>query len=229
MSPSSQPRDGAHPSEEPSFSPIALIRDIQRGNLSPSSLSAEARQACVEHLSAEGYRPSEMAEIFKVTTRTIQRDLEAIRESHSVERSPILVGQTVGDIRRHAELAISKLMRFAGDPACPHAQRIEATRNAWTVRRELVESLQRLGYLPTVAQQMHADITHRAGLPDLRQLAGQVQELEQILAETGSPADGLMAQLDGLKQELKQLDLGDRIGELAQRALEPGGDGGNDD
>jgi transposase len=98
---------------QPECSPIAVIRDLQSGKLSPNALSSEARCACVEHLRGEGYAVAEIAEIFKVSTRTIRRDILQIRQAHAVQQDPALLSQAVGQLMQHAELAISRLKAIA--------------------------------------------------------------------------------------------------------------------
>ena len=142
-------------------SPITLLRDIQKGDLLAMTLSVEARRACVEHMHLEGYSVGEVAEILKVSSRTIRRDLAEIRASNAVERNPALVGQMVGHLFGQAEQTVSRLRRIGRDRECPHAARVEAERFSWTVIKELIETLQGLGYLPTSAKEVHADVTHR--------------------------------------------------------------------
>ncbi len=52
-------------------SPITLLRELQSGSLSATALSKEARLACVEHLTLEGYSVGEIAEVLRASTRTI--------------------------------------------------------------------------------------------------------------------------------------------------------------
>lgn len=185
----------------PETSPISIIRDIQNGTLAAQSLSSKSRRACIEHLRAEGYGASEISEIFKVSVRTVRRDLAQIREDHAVTTEPKFVARTVGALVHESEISIARLRRVARDRECPHATKVEAERLAWVVTRETVETLQSLGYLPTAAQQIQADLTHRIEGDQLQQ---DFHEVEAVLREVGLPIDSPAArQLQSLKLRLE--------------------------
>ncbi len=186
-------------------SPISLIRRLQSGELAASSVASEARRACVEHLHGDGHSAAAIAEMFKVSLRTIRRDLAEIREERAVTQDPKLVERVVGDLFHEAETAIARLRRTARDRECPHATQVEAEKACWEVKRQLVETLQRLGFLPSAIQQLQADITHRL---DHETHMRELTELESITAEAGLGGDGAVkAQLARLHVETPPLAL----------------------
>lgn len=133
----------------PERSVLSVLRDIKTHLVDPKSLGEDARRDCVEELTAEGYSTAEIADILGVTDRTVRRDRERIRAANAVERDPDLEKQFVGDLVRQAEIAISHIRRAArGNDARP-ADRIAAGRDCWRITRELAETLQALGWLPT--------------------------------------------------------------------------------
>ncbi len=185
--------------------PISLIRQIQSGELSAKGISSEARRACVEHLNADGHSAAAIAEMFRVSVRTIRRDIAEIREERSVQKDPKLVERVVGDLFHEAECTIVRLRRTARDRECPHATQVEAERACWEVKRQLVETLQRLGFLPSAIQQLQADVTHRI---DHETHAQELAELESIATSAGLSSDEeVKARLVALHQAVPSLAL----------------------
>lgn len=194
---SKPPSDDLPPSGKEQ-SPISIIRELQSGTLRATSLSSASRRACIDHLHVEGYNASEIAEIFKISVRTVRRDLAAIRDDHAVLAEPKFVARTVGQLVQEAESAMARLRRIARDRECPHAAKVDAERSAWTVMREFVEKLQSLGYLPTAAQQIRADLTHRL---EGDRISQEFLEVETVLAGVALPPESSAAkQIRSLKE-----------------------------
>lgn len=166
-----------------------MIRALQAGELAGNNLGIGDRRRCVEHLSAEGYVVPEIAEILKLSERTIARDREAIRAANSVARGPKLLGEMVGYLLRQAESSIARMKRLGRDRETPPDVRLNAERGCWAVAKETVETLQSLGYLPTAQQTIAAELTYRFEVePDY---AGMQQELERLegILRSSAPAD----------------------------------------
>lgn len=204
-------------------SPITLVRDLQSGRISATSLSTEARQICVEYLGNEGYSVGEIAEVLKISIRTIYRDRDQIRVSHAISFTPDMVERQAGQLVQHAEQAIQRLRRIAREKACPHAVRVEAVRSTWTVVKELTEKLQSLGYLPTAAHQIRADLTHHIDEPpSFEQMQVEVERLE-FLFEQGDKTDEKTRQvITEMKTNLKQFAMSSQIKQLTE-AISKGG------
>lgn len=181
---------------------IALIRDLQSGSISGRSLGADDRRRCVEHLIAEGYSVVETAEILGVAERTIARDRAVIREANALQKGPEFAGEMAGHLLRQAESGVSRLRRIARERECPHATKVEAERTAWAITREMIQSLQRLGYLPEAAREVRASLHHQLGPleaepPTFDALLAEVNELESLCL-TAHPTDSAL--LDRLGQ-----------------------------
>ena len=149
-----------------------VLRAIHEGKLGPETLAPEDRQACVEQLSIEGYSTSEIAEILKVGDRTIRRDFEAIRERHAIERDPNMVKIVVGQLSQQAQSSIERIHRTLRVQRSTTADCIFGEHTCWKIQKEYVETLQRLGYLPTADLKIRSDVTHHleGELPDLAQI-----------------------------------------------------------
>lgn len=176
----------------PPESVLALIRDLQAGRLAPQSLSVDSRRACVEHLTADGFSVAEIAQVLQSSDRTIARDRAALRFAHSVEASPELTRQMVGHLMREAEITVNRLRRFARGTETDVAQKIEAEKASWIVTRDMLQMLQRLGYLPSAPTLINGQIMHHA--PDVgsstEELQREITRIEQIcLADSHVAAD----------------------------------------
>lgn len=205
-------------------SPITLVRDLQSGKISASSLSTEARQVCVEYLGNEGYSVGEIAEVLKISIRTIHRDRDQIKAAHAVGFTPDIAEQQVGQLVQHADQAVQRLRRIAREKDCPHAARVEAVRGTWTVVKELTELLQHLGYLPTAAHQIRADLTHHIDEPpSFDQMQMEVARLELLIEQGDKTDEKTMHIFTELKTTLKQFAMSTQIKQLTA-ALDKGGD-----
>lgn len=199
---------------------LSLIRDLQSGRTSGINLSIDDRRRCVEHLSAEGYSVPEIAEILKCNERTIARDRKAIRQANALKVEPGFVEETVGHLMRQAEQSISRLRRMAREKESPLSSRVEAERAAWDVGRELVGTLQRLGYLPMAAAQLKADLRHSLG--GLTESAADSGGEDEVLAELarlqvivdqagGDQRPRLSAELLRLRSTADRIALADQV------------------
>lgn len=211
------PGHGTEGSPEASRSVLGLIRDIQAGRVAPGGLDKDSRRACVEHLIAEGYGVVEIAEILKVADRTIRRDRASIRAAHAVERGPGLVKEMVGNLVREADVAVSRIRRAVRGKEVRAADRTEAERACWAITRELVETLQKLGYLPTAPVRIEGDLSHRIALelPGYAELEVEIERLEVIQRQHGQDKETL-ARLGRLKNTVKRLALVEEVETLAE-------------
>jgi len=209
---------------EETRSPITLVRDLQSGRISATSLSTEARLVCVEYLGNEGYSVGEIAEVLKISIRTVHRDREQIKAAHAVSFTPDMVEQQVGQLVQHADQAIQRLRRIAREKNCPPAARVEAVRGTWTVVKELTELLQSLGYMPTAAHQIRADLTHHIDEPpSFDQMQMEVARLELLIEQGDKPDEKTRQVFTELKTTLKQFAMSTQIKQLTD-ALGEGGD-----
>ncbi len=158
---------------------------MQSRDLSGSALSVNDRRSCVEYLSAEGYSAAEIAGILSVADRTVLRDRQAIKEKNALGRDPALAGQVAGQLIREADSSMGRLRKLARDREAPHAARVEAERSAFGIFRDMVRTLQRLGYLPEAETRFSGDLTHRldphdSTPPDYEELRLEVERIEAI-------------------------------------------------
>lgn len=190
--------------EQPSV--LSLIRRIQNGSLVAKTLSTPDRRSCVEHLTGEGYSAVEIAEVLKTSERTIFRDRRAIQEANAVRKDPKLVEQMVGRLMQDAELAISRIRRVVRDKQTPAVVKVDGERACWRITSELIQGLQSLGYLPTAAQQLQADLTHHLGAPqDAAALQAEIDRIQTLYIECRPDDVGGQQQIGQLGRLVSEL------------------------
>lgn len=192
-----------------------ILKKIQANVIAGASLTPETRQACVEQLLIEGYSTGEIAQIVGVCDRTIRRDLVTIRDCHAVERDPEMVRVLVGQLIDEAENAIQRIGRQLRDPRTMAGERIAGELARWRIRKECVELLQRLEYLPTADLKIRNNVTHHleGDLPDIAQLHEQLLRLEAIEQENG----GDLACIETLKVDLTRVQIASQIEDLTRK------------
>lgn len=167
------------PAPESERSVLTLIRALQAGSLAAETIGVADRRRVVEHLWAEGYSAAETGEILKVHERTVLRDRAAIRQANALRPDESFIPETLGALVRQADQTISRLRRLVRDKQTPPATRVEAELGCWTVSRELVGSLQSLGYLPTAQTRLIHRLEHA---PNVEELQMELKRFEAIAA-----------------------------------------------
>ena len=196
---------------------LGTIRLLHSGDLSGASLSTQDRRRVVEHLWSEGYSVPETSDILKVSERTVQRDRRSIREANAVERTPALVGETVGALMRHAEGSVARLRRIARERDAEASTRIDAERASWEILKEMTEMLQALSYLPTAAQEVRGQVTHTVA-PSFEQLRAELDQIGRMLEESGVEDPAFKEEAIAVTRELERLALADRIRSLSTQS-----------
>ncbi len=204
---------------------LSVIRDIQQSALDPRSLGVEDRRRCVEHLTGEGYSLAEIAEILKVTERTIARDRSAVRQSNAIERDENITGEMVGQLVFQADTTINRIRRITRDSETPPATRVEGEKACWVIARDLIQKLQSLGYLPNAPQEIRGQMTHQVEhLPAFGQMNEEVSRLELIVnqhVEAGeADQQPLLEQLASVKEQVARGVLHEQITSIATHLVE---------
>ncbi len=192
---------------------LDVIRDIQGDKLDPRHLPAPDRQACVTHLSAEGFSLSEIAQILKRSERTIARDRQAIQEANALKQDPNYAGEMAGILVSEADACISRMRRATRPADTPAAVRVKAERASFVIRSELCQRLQSLGFLPTAAHRVEAHLTHaHAEPPSLDELENEFQRLHEL--EISDPR--AQRELADLEDRFRRARLADGLSRIAE-------------
>lgn len=203
---------------------LELLRELRAGSLDPRHIGAEERRACVAYLTAEGYTVPEIAQILKTSDRTVHRDRERVRADNALRPSLDLIGELVGQLSCEAAASVQRLRRLSREKEAPLAARIEAERSAWTVFREYVQSMQRLGYLPMAVPSLRADVTHRFGddqgdaLASVESMRRELERIESIQREAPSRSPEMAEGVEQVRGVLLQLEAGRRLAALKRQS-----------
>jgi len=168
-----------------------VLRDIKNGVLDTSNLSADDRRLCVAQLVGDGLSVGEIAQVLRVSTRTITRDRQAIHEQNAIEPDPRLGYLFAGRLAAEYEATSARIRRVTRDKDTPPAVKIDGEYKCYDMFDRLVQRLQSIGLIPTAAQRVQSDLTHNLGdLSSMADLRNEVLRLETIERE----AQGLSPQ-----------------------------------
>lgn len=206
-----QPPD--NPTSQTGERTLSLLQKIQAGTIDPKCIRPAERRLVVSYLMADGYSTADMAQILKVSDRSIERDKKAIRQTNALAADPELIKQMVGRLVCEAELSIQRIRKAARDKGTPQAVKVDAEHRCYQIFSDMITSMQRLGYLPMATARLQADLTHHVGqIPDLSQMQEEVQRLKEI--QGADPR--VIEQLDGIETQLEKVKLADQIENLSK-------------
>ena len=139
---------------------LEILQGIKTGTTNPALLSPKQRRRLVILLIGEGHSTAEIAHLLKVSDRTIERDKKKIRKKNAIVKDPKLVEQMAGRLLFEAETAIQKIRKYERDKQTSPATRIDAEHKCFQIVNDLAERFQSMGYLPTAAKKLEADLKH---------------------------------------------------------------------
>ena len=191
---------------------LSLLQKIQVGTVDPKCIRPAERRQIVSYLMADGYATADMAQILKISDRSIERDKKTIRETNALAASPELVEQMTGRLVCEAELSIQRIRKAARDKTTPQAVKVDAEHRCYQIVSDMIASMRHLGYLPTATSKLQADFTHNIGqIPDFAQMQAEVQRLRQITGETQGTDSEVTEQLNQIETQLTKVDLANQI------------------
>lgn len=196
---------------------LSLLQKIQAGTVDPKCIRPADRRLIVSYLIADGYSTADMAQILKVSDRSIERDKKALREANALSADPELVEQMAGRLVCEAELSVQRIRKAARDKNTPQAVKVDAEHRCYQIVSDMITSLQRLGYLPIAAQRLQADFTHSIGqIPDVAQIQAELQRLKQITGETQGTDPQLTEQINQIEIQLVKVMLASQIENISK-------------
>ncbi len=195
---------------------LSLLQKIQAGTVDPKCIRSAERRRIVSYLMADGYSTAEMAQILKVSDRSIERDKKVIRETNALAADPELVEQMVGRLVCEAELSNQRIRKAARDKTTAPAVKVDAEHRCYQIVSDMIGSLQHLGYLPTATPRLQADFTHNIGqIPDFSQMQAEVQRLKQITGEAQGTDSEVIEQLSQIETQLVKVKLVNQIEKIS--------------
>lgn len=175
-------KNGNKPSEKDDGpQTLALLQKIKDRQINPKSIGKANRLLLVSFLTDEGQTTAEIAHLLKVTIKTIQRDIKVLHEENAITKDPKLIGQMVGRLVSEAELCKQRIRKFQRDRDASPADKMEGEQLCFQIICRLTERLQSLGYLPTAAQKVTAELTYQIEeVLTLEQIDKEVKRLQWI-------------------------------------------------
>ncbi len=162
---------------------LEILQGIKTGTTNPALLSPKQRRRLVILLIGEGHSTAEIAHLLKVSDRTIERDKNKIRKKNAIVKDPKLVEQMAGRLLFEAETAIQKIRKYERDKQTSPATRIDAEHKCFQIVNDLAERFQSMGYLPTAAKKLEADLKHHTedtlSLKEIKSEARRLQDIEK--------------------------------------------------
>ena len=166
---------------------LTLLQDIRTGSIDPRSLRPVVRRTLVSFLMAEGQSTAEIGHLLKASDRIIQLDKKALWGENIITRDPALVGQMVGRLVTEANLCIERIRKSASGKDTPASVKVDAEHRCFQIFEKTIERLQSLGFLPTAAQKVTAELTYQIEeVLTLEQIDKEVKRLKQI---EGNPSE----------------------------------------
>jgi len=201
---------------------LSLLQNIQSGAVDPRDISKDLRQQIVEVLLLEGTMVPQIAQILKVSDKTIRRDIADIKERNALTPSLELAKQTIGDLKMKSEAHRSHLMRLARIQDASVSERSLAEYYAWKVSKELVEKLQSLGYLPMVPHKIDAEVYHHdeEGAQTLGELKDELTGLEKIVQQGQISDKNIEERIKLLRLKIEKAEIVNDVEKLNQKKKE---------
>lgn len=203
----------------------SILNQIREGTLDPSTLLKEVRQLAVEALTFEGYLPSAIAQLFKVSDRTIKRDLQDIYEKNALEPSRELGRQLIGEYLQKSRTHHAYLMRLARTKEASIQEKVNAESMAAQTLKDMIKTLQSLGFLPEKPQQIvgdffhHGEVSNDAVLSDLKK---EIAETEVVLKLGQNIPPQVFKRLEELKLKLDKAQIQEEILKITDQAKADG-------
>jgi hypothetical protein len=163
---------------------ITLLQRIKDGVTDPQILDKETRQACVEAMIGEGVSQVQIAVHLKCCDKTIQRDIQEIRQKNALTASPDLAREIIGDMDCKLRMSTNRLMQLSRGAKGSIMEKTLAEYYAAQVVKMHMNLLQSLGYLPQKAHEFIGDVFHHQAEENAEASWQQIEEVISDIALT---------------------------------------------
>ena len=196
------------------LSVLQVIQDIKNGLKKFTDQDDSIRKEIVNILRGEGYSQTSIAQILRVSDKTIYRIILKIKKDNQVSPSPEFVKETVGEMCRLAYQHWCSLTRIAKNQSTTTKEKIAAEAAAWGIIRDYIEQLRRIGYLPSAAQEVIGKFSHQIDgghEKSWQDIQAEVNQLVIIAQQTNVLTPELQKQLLDLNQNIEKAKVQDTI------------------
>lgn len=146
--------------EEQKEAVLSVIQKLRDGTLSGESLDKETRLECINALRLEGYTIPQMAQVLKLSDRTIKRYVKELKEHNALETDDNFAKEFLGDLMQKVSNSFNYLLRLSRNKETTMADKIQAEVAACRLLFDSAKLLQSTGHLPLEPQLFGADVYH---------------------------------------------------------------------
>ena len=128
--------------------PLAdVIVGLEDGTISPRELSKATKKECVRFLKSKGYSALEVSDVLRMSERNVFRYLEKARKEGAISTSVEFQRELIGEVVNNFRAEYSRLIRLSYSVNLDDGEKVRAIFAACQVQKEMVNILDRLGYL----------------------------------------------------------------------------------
>jgi transposase len=199
-------------------SSYTILQRIKSGSVDAKALSKEQRQACIESLTLEGYKVSEVAHLLSRSEKTIKRDLQDIWKKNASMPTPDFVLREITEMIEKGKSNQAHLMRMARSETTSAKEKIEAEEKAWQIAKELSERLQSLGFLPSQPQRVVGEMYHYNTDKDVStdDLKKQVIDITSLAKEHNIYDNAVDGKVKAINEKIEKLELKQDVDKIAK-------------
>jgi DNA-binding transcriptional regulator LsrR (DeoR family) len=122
-----------------------LLRDLKAGKIVGKGVPMESRRECVQWLSLEGLSNAEIADLFDMCEKTIQRDLVVLRKRNAIHPSSQIIAEMLGEFHLQVQASVKRLRRVGRDSRTSPSDQIAAERAIAESLNNLIKRLHSVG------------------------------------------------------------------------------------
>ena len=187
---------------------LTLLQQIKSESTDPRGMDKDLREQVVEVLFLEGTSPSQIAQLLKVSDKTVRRDIVAIKKRNALSPSVDLARRLIGDLLLRSESHRASLMRLSRGRGGSVGERSQAEYLAWKITEELAKLLQTMGYLPQKPKQVVGDFMHHVNDQNkeksFEELKEVLDEVLDVAEESGTVTAELKDNVNSLNTRLEK-------------------------
>ncbi len=125
----------------------AVLEQLHAGEVAGAALPLELRRRCVEHLTDEAFTTGEIAQVMRISERTVRRDRAALRRAGGVAPDARLGDELLGEFERIVTGAVGRLTRLSRESTSPPYVRLWAEQAMVRIYQRYIETAHRLNYI----------------------------------------------------------------------------------
>jgi len=196
---------------------LSLLQQLKEGIIDTKSIDKDTRRQLVEVLHSENYTLYQIAQFFKCSEKTIQRDFVEIRKLNALFPSAEFARELCGEMVTRARQHCASLGRLSKNTDASIQDKIVADVSSWKVFKELIEKLQSLGYLPSRPTEIVSDVFHHSDKENTPQEMRQmIDAIEKSGREAGILDEDVKAKIKILKTRISQTEIDLEIKQLKE-------------